>query len=83
MSQVDRLIQILKDHKPHSSYELIKEVYEVRAPSSARLAARIYDLKQRGNVIDSWEDKDNHKIQWYQLISGANTINRWRKKQVA
>lgn len=65
MTQLEKLLTVLKDGRVHTVPELIKKVYEMDKPSSARLAARIYDLKQKGYKINS--DALTPTKWWYQL----------------
>lgn len=65
MSQVNRLLDELRDGSWHSNFDLIRFVYNRRGPSSARLAARIYDLKKRGHQIKGKRDQENRKKYWY------------------
>lgn len=60
-SQTSKLKTILEDGAVHTVPELIKKVYGINKPSSARLAARIYDLRKRGYKIlsDEVEGKEN------------------------
>lgn len=73
MSQVNRLLQILEDGKPHSSFDLAREIYNSDGPSLARLGARVWDVKKKGYAIRSWKDKDNPKKHWYQLAPSAGS----------
>jgi len=69
MSQIKRILEILLDKKPHSSFELVKRAYGSHGPSLARLGARIWDIKQKGYEIIGWHDPDDPKKYWYQLIA--------------
>jgi hypothetical protein len=84
MSQANRLVEELKDGEWHSNFELIRSVYKRNGPSSARLAARIYDLKQRGYLIETMYDETNHKRYWYRMTDPAGfTLMRKKMKLVA
>jgi len=67
MTQTERILEILLDGRPHSTFELVEKAYESHGPSLARLGARIWDLKQKGYEIIGWRDPDNRKKYWYQL----------------
>lgn len=67
MSQLKRILEILSDWQPHSSFELVERAYGSHGPSLARLGARIWDLKQKGCEIAGWRDPDDPKKYWYQL----------------
>lgn len=77
MSQVQRLLMVLLDGQPHSSFDLLKEVYEASGPTVARLGARVADIKGMGYDIDSWQDKTNKKMWWYQLKSKSALPSEW------
>lgn len=68
MSQTDDLYEILKDGKPHASFDLVRAIYHQNSPTIARLSARIYDISKRYDVrIRSWRDKENETMWWYQI----------------
>lgn len=68
MSQVQRVLNSLKDFRPHTVIELNGLVYKLNKPTSARLAARVWELRQRGYQIASNKTEKNSKIWWYQLL---------------
>jgi len=49
MTQTARLLQLLKDHKPHRTDEILREVYGSEHLGIARIGARINDLKKLGH----------------------------------
>lgn len=68
MSQVERIKTILEDGEWHSNFDLIAQAYGVSFPASARLAARINDLKKRDYFIEGKRDETNGKKYWYRMI---------------
>lgn len=67
-SQRERLWLVLQDGKPHRSDSLVAQVYGPGL-SLARLAARVFDVKDRYGVeIKGWKDKTNPVLYYYQLI---------------
>jgi hypothetical protein len=69
MSQVERIKNLLSDGEWHSNFDLIAQAYGVDFPASARLAARINDLKNRGYHVEGKHDESNHKKYWYRMIT--------------
>jgi len=68
MSQVLDMYALLSDYKPHSTKEILKEVYGSSHLGIARIGARIYDIKDRFRVqIKSWQDPVRKTIWWYQM----------------
>lgn len=66
MSQTQKLLDILLDGKRHTVPFLIGKVYGIKkGPTSARLAARVCDLRKRGYKIES--DKLKGTKWWYQM----------------
>lgn len=70
MSQNDSLYRILSDGLPHRADNLVVSVYGFcDGVRLARLSARVYDVKMKHSVeINSWPDKGNKKLWWYQLV---------------
>lgn len=52
-TQSTRLLIALSDGQEHRVPELLQKVYKATKPSSARLSARIYDLRKKGLDITS------------------------------
>ena len=52
-TQSTRLLIALSDGQEHRVPELLRKVYKATKPSSARLSARIYDLRKKGLEINS------------------------------
>ena len=68
MSQTSDMYALLSDYKPHSTKEILKEVYGNSHLGIARIGARIYDIKGKYRVqIESWQDPIKHSIWWYQI----------------
>jgi hypothetical protein len=67
-SQVERLWDVMRDERPHSTYEIVSRVYDiVDKPTIARLSARIFDMKKRFSCsVRSWPDQEDPKMWWYQ-----------------
>ena len=75
MSQTDALVSILQDRDWHSSYELVERIYNQTTPTIARLSARVYDAKQRGQEIESKMVKG---VCHYRISPKQMTILSWR-----
>lgn len=82
LSQTERLINVLRDGKKHTVPELIKRVYKLNTPASARLSARIFDLRRKGYEINSDAVKGRANIWWYQLTNMTKFKNEKSKKTV-
>ena len=78
MTQKEKLKTILQDGLVHTVPELIKLVYGLNKPSSARLAARVYDLRQDGYEIIS--NPETATKWWYQMVIKDST--KWKKTLV-
>lgn len=72
MSQIERLLEVLKDKQPHSNFGIMERMYPQGKQGLFRLGARIWDLKGKGYEIEAWHDKENSTKYWYQLISTPN-----------
>lgn len=67
-SQCQRLLEVLEKGGEFTVPQLIARVYKVPGPASARLAARIYNLKERGHNIITKRYRDGKKVTFtYQL----------------
>ena len=64
-TQKDRLANVLKDFKPHSTFELVRKVYGVNVATVARLASRVDDLRREGWVILAMKSKKQTNKWWY------------------
>ena len=64
-SKKDKLFKVLSDNKPHTTYELIKKVWNIRIPCVAGLHQRISDLRKEGWTIVGQKSKKNHMKYWY------------------
>lgn len=62
MTQKQKLLDLLFDRKPHSNFEIHEKTGMIR------YAARISELKQKGYQIESFQDKEDHRKHWYQLV---------------
>jgi len=72
MSQTNRLHNLLRDGKPHRTDEILRKVYGDKQ-GIARIAARIYDIKQKHGVeIDCTQDKNQKTLYWYTM--SLNTV---------
>jgi hypothetical protein len=73
MTQTERLYDLLSDYEPHSTPQILREVYGGAHLGIARISARIYDLSRgkwsgkRRLKINSWRDRENPTVFWYQL----------------
>lgn len=76
MSQSNILLTILGDGLPHSSFELLSQVYHASGPTAARLGARIYDLKKQGHKIKGWRDEQVPTKWWYQRESAPQVVHK-------
>lgn len=69
LSQTDRVLNVLRDGEKHTVPEIIRRVYKMGNPSSARLSARIWELRhRRGLTIESDQVKGKQSTWWYQLV---------------
>ena len=68
MTQAARLLQLLKDFRPHRTDEILREVYGSEHLGIARIGARIADLKKLGHHIIGYHDPQNQKLYFYKLI---------------
>lgn len=75
MSQAEKLLEILSDGERHTVPELIRRVYGLGNPSSARLAARVYDLRRRGYEIES--DETKRKTIWFYRMKPSTRV--WKR----
>lgn len=63
MSQTERLYNLLSDCEPHSTIEIMREVYGSDHLGLARCGARVWDIKKKYGVnIEGWKDKQNKTI---------------------
>ncbi len=67
MTQLSRLLELLKDGLPHRTDEILEKCYGNNHLGLARVGARIYDLKNVGYNIIGWKDKNNRALYFYQL----------------
>lgn len=61
-SQCSRLLQVLEKGGEFTVPQLIKRVYKIGEPASARLAARIFNLKERGHNIITKRYRNGKKV---------------------
>ena len=59
MTQVERLLELLKDLKQQNTVEILREVYGSKHLGLARRGARINDLKKLGHHIVGYDDPRN------------------------
>lgn len=70
-SQAERLLKFLSDGEPHSTVEILEQVYGGSHLGIARVGARIWDLKARGHDITGWKDPTNPAVYVYQMKVGS------------
>lgn len=68
MSQAKRLYALLADHQWHDTPEIQRYVYGGDHLGSARIAARIADLKADGHEIEGKKHPENPAIYLYRLV---------------
>jgi hypothetical protein len=67
MSQAQKILNLLSDHEPHSTVEILNKCYDLGDKGIARVGARVWDLKKRGHTIIGERDVDKRSIYWYTL----------------
>lgn len=68
-SQCQRLLEVLEKGGEFTVPQLIARVYKVPGPASARLAARIYELKEKGKKIVTRRYRVGKKVIFsYELV---------------
>ena len=83
-SQTELLYDLLKDGRPHRTDQIQNLVYGNAHLGLARVGARIWDIKRKYNIeIDSWHDKQNKTLWWYQIRQEniADFVNEVINKQ--
>lgn len=69
LSQTDRLYNLLRSG-PLRTDMIQRKVYGSDKLGVARIAARIYDIKQKYDVeIESWRDPKKRTLYWYAMKS--------------
>lgn len=63
MTHNEKVLQLLRDGKPHSHHEL----YALHVIAHSRVA----DLRKRGYVIEQWREGDNY---FYRLIDSPPPV---------
>lgn len=67
-TQTERLWNLLSDHKPHRTDQILKLVYGNKKLGIARISARVYDIKRMFNKeIESYKDPVKQTLWWYRL----------------
>ncbi len=66
-SQTQKLLELLSDYRPHSTFEILKIVYGGEHYGVARISARVLDLKKKGYNVKGFDDKIVKSKYWYQL----------------
>ena len=80
-SQCAKLLEVLEKGGEFTVPQLIKRVYKMGEPASARLAARIFNLKERGHNIITRRYRDGAKVTFtYELK--PKTVFKKSKKQL-
>ena len=67
--QTQRLYSLLSDGNPHDTIDILNRVYGGEHLGIARISARIWDLKKKGYIIESWKDKERKSIWYYKMIT--------------
>ncbi len=67
MSNKTRVLSVLTDFKPHSTYQIMGTLYPSGKAGLFRLSAYIKFLKEDGYDIQGWFDLKDRKMYWYQL----------------
>lgn len=67
LSQKQKLYNLLKDGREHTTLEILEKVYGVGHAGIARIASRINDLRNEGNIIDGRKDQNNPSVFIYRL----------------
>lgn len=55
MSQVQRVFEILKDGRPHSTYEIFDIMFPSGKRGGWRLGARVGDINEMLKKLDQWK----------------------------
>lgn len=85
MTQADRLLELLRDGRPHSTVEILRAVYNLPENKGiARIGARIHDLRRKGHHIEGRPGKINKSVWWYRLTpkEEAQTITHLKRVPV-
>ena len=64
MTHNERVLRLLKDHKPHTHHEL----YQLHVIAHSRIS----DLRRQGHVIAVWREKGDY---YYRLLSDGREGN--------
>jgi hypothetical protein len=67
ISQSERLLNLLKDGRPHRTDEILAKVYGSEHLGVARISARINDIKRQGYQITGYKDNRNTALYWYKM----------------
>ena len=67
MSQKSRVLMVLQDYQPHSTFEIMERLYPSGKAGLFRLAAVVHALKERGHHISGWRDTEVQNKYWYKL----------------
>lgn len=88
LSQNEKLYDLLKDRRPHSTLEILSVVYGGSHLGLARVSARVWDLthgKWAGKSrveINGWHDKENPTVYWYQIKNEPYPLYRIESKKI-
>ena len=74
-TQKARLATVLSDHRPHSTFELVRKVYGVNVATVARLASRVDDLRREGWSIRAMKSKKQLNKWWYCAMSNTAGVS--------
>lgn len=68
-THIAKVLDVLSDDKPHSTFELVRRAYNQNHASVARLGAVIYELKYRyDKCIIGARSKKNPTKYWYLMV---------------
>ncbi len=77
MSQKERILEILKDCQPHSTFEIVETLFPGGMAGIFRLGARVWDIQKEGYVINGWHDPNDRRKYWYQIIATPEDIRTY------
>jgi biotin operon repressor len=67
-SQLEKLLKLLLDKKPHSTVEILKKVYGADHLGLARVGARIWELRKEGYKIGGRKHPIKQSVYIYQMV---------------
>ena len=81
-SQCQRLLEVLEKGGEFTVPQLIARVYKVPGPASARLAARIFNLKEKGHNIITRRYRNGAKVTFTYELKPNVIFKKPTKKQL-